>query len=299
MAANEADVQGALHLLRTGRTGERAAAARLLADWGTQADVPALTQACRRELDHYVVRAIEEAIERSSARGRDPVRGVTGAPSASPEAHEDPESRALREATSMLVHELQLVVGQARLAAERELALVEGNDTTQVLKRLADLLDAIETLGSVARPARVVQFDLSSLVGDIAAEHKERCGVAIELLADDGIIASGDPRLVEFVVRNAILNACESSGAMPDENRRPVTVNWDATDRDAWVAVLDFGDGLLTGVEHFGFAKSSKEDHLGVGLTIARRAATSLGGAVALVERDEGGVTCRLSWKAA
>jgi len=196
LAANDADVQGALHLLRTGRTGERAAAARLLADWGTEAEVPALAQACRRELDHYVVKAIEEAIERSAARGRAPVRGVTGAASASSEAHEDAESRALREATSMLVHELQLVVGQARLAAERELALVEGNETTHVLKRLADLLDAIETLGSVARPPRVVRFDLSNLVGDIAAEHKERCGVAIELVGDDGIVTSGDPRLV-------------------------------------------------------------------------------------------------------
>ena len=76
-------------------------------------------QARRRELDHYVAMAIEEAITRSSERVDPTVGDETPPESAFLESRGDPEARALEEATSMLVHELQLVVGRVRLAAER------------------------------------------------------------------------------------------------------------------------------------------------------------------------------------
>ena len=129
------------------------------------------------------------------------------------------------------------------------------------------------------------------------AELKDRCKVGIDLVGPEKLITQGAPRLVEFAVKNAIANACESSEVVSPADQRAVTVNWGATDRDAWVAVLDFGAGLEGGIEYFGFAKSSKEEHLGVGLTIARRAARSLGGDVSLEEREDGGVTCRLQWR--
>jgi signal transduction histidine kinase len=82
---------------------------------------------------------------------------------------------------------------------------------------------------------------------------------------------------------------------MPD--RLPVVINWNRTDQDFWVSILDHGAGLKANLERiFDIGTSSKRGHLGMGLAIARQAVMSMGGDVVISPREEAGVKLEIRW---
>lgn len=291
---SDAEIVEALRQLRLGNTQERLAAARHLESRATSAEVDALAQIRRREMDHYVDRAIEQVI----GQARERLPRIAQPPTSQDDLLEaqpwDDETyaNALRAATTSLVHELRRPLGLARLAADHQ----DITKASLFLDRMERLLDAMEQLVKVAAGGATSEFDLAALVSDVAAEQNGTENVPIELLDTASTLVVGNRGAVELIVRNGIANARESTELVESTERRPVAVSCGKTDRDAWVAILDHGVGLPSGLDPFAFAATRKDGHDGVGLALARQAARSLQGSLALVQRDNGGATLRLSW---
>jgi signal transduction histidine kinase len=282
-----ADVANALRVLRTGRTDERLSAARLLQNRATVAELRELARASRRELDHYVRVAIDEAAE--AAAGRD-ITHVVG--DVDPEADATTPAGALASVTASLVHELRPVLGLARLSAGK-------GDMEATLRRLDQLHRILDVFESVARAEgedRHEAFDLATLIQAVADDIASVTGVSVEVVDNASLKVFGSRGAIELVVRNAITNACESMLATDPVSRVAVSVSYGRTDRAAWVAVVDDGLGLEVDIDFFEAGSSTKEGHDGVGLAIARRAIGAVGGAVVLTAREPRGAQLYASW---
>lgn len=80
-------------------------------------------------------------------------------------------------------------------------------------------------------------------------------------------------------MRNGVRNALEASASVDE----PVVVTWGQSATELWVAVLDAGDGLkLEQAAAMSLGTSTKAEHLGMGLAIARQAISSLAGTIIL-----------------
>jgi signal transduction histidine kinase len=279
--------------LRLGRTQERILAARLLGQRGTPVDIAALKKARNRELDHHVRHAIDQALRRADDDAR----------SGSPQIEEDEDqalsqdtySLAFRSVAKMLVHELRDVVGFARLDIAREVPDLDGSKALRSIERIAELLDAIEELAEIEARTESVQFDLSDLVLKVADREGARLNSMTEMIGPGGIQATGIPGLVDIALAKGIENAAESTAIGPKPNSS-IVINWGVTDRDAWFAVIDDGAGLTPDVDVFGFGKSSKEGHLGVGLTLAAKSIKAMSGTLTLEPNGGDGATLRATW---
>jgi signal transduction histidine kinase len=286
----------AFRLLRVGGTDERLAAARLLGEAATRSETQTLEDIRRRELERYVRQAIDEAIRRS--RERSP--RVPQAPSVDDHLDEQPwddvlYARALRSVTMSFAHELRRPVGLASAAAARS----DLDGVNAYLERLKRLLNAMEQLVAITEAVRADEFDLGELLEQLAAEHRERFGLPIDVLAEASVRVRQNRDSVELIVCNALTNACESTVTVGSDEPRAIVLTCGITDREAWIGILDHGLGLPVGFEPFAFAASRRKDgHDGVGLALARRAARSMGGEASLIQREDGGATFRLTFPA-
>lgn len=267
-------------------------AAKILGARAMPSDIEALTQAQKRELDHYVLAAIDRALKEAGKLNDESPQGP--APSVELDWTSEPHARALREVSTMLVHELQDVVGFARLEIAREVPDVETSRAAAAITRISSLLDAIELLGSLGADVDVIRLDLSALVIDISKREEDLLGRLISLGGPQSVDVSASNALIDLVLAKGIDNADESMRIAGDTGG--IVINWGRTDRNAWLAVIDRGVGLPPGLDVFGFAKSSKEGHLGVGLTLARRAMTAMSGTLSLEPNAGGGATLRATW---
>jgi signal transduction histidine kinase len=283
-----------LRQLRLGTSAERLAAARLLRDQATPTEVPSLQTIRRRELDHYVQQAIDDAIAAASTRAP-----RAQAPQPSPDDHLEEQpwddatyAAALRAATTSFAHELRRPLGLALLAVDRaDLARV-----TAYLERMQRLLNAMDKLVSLTDAGKSEDFDVEDMLAKLVIEHRERFEVPIELLVEPQRAIRQSRASVELIVANGLTNACESTITKGDAEPRPIVVTCGITDREVWIAILDYGVGLPAGFDPFTFAASRKEGHDGVGLALARRAARSISADIALTQREDGGATFRLEF---
>ena len=91
--------------------------------------------------------------------------------------------------------------------------------------------------------------------------------------------------LIQIIFCNAVRNAIEATTEAGALN--PVVVNWGTTDRDFWIVVLDDGPGIPIGLSRaFDIGTTTKKEHLGMGLALARQAALSLNGKISLSPRN-------------
>jgi signal transduction histidine kinase len=284
------DESSAGQRLRIGSAQERATAASILGKRGAPSDIALLQQARARELDHYALAAIDRALAVARQPGKQESTGSSHLDWA-----DETYAKALSDVSQMLVHELQDIVGFARLDIAAEVSDPDASKAMASVKRIGDLLDAIELLGVLGRSIGRDEFDLSDCLMGVAAREEGRLGVEVSLTGPTSLVISGSPSLVDLVVTKAIQNAVDSADTV-EPGPHTVVISWGATDREAWIAVIDAGAGLIPGVDAFGFGKSSKKGHLGVGLTIARRAMTVLSGTVTLEPNSGRGATFRATW---
>lgn len=277
---------------------ERLQAARHFARFAVPRDEEPLRDALAREDVYWIRAALERAL--STARMRRTMRqGVDAmeprASSLASEEWRDFYALAVEETTGRLVHELASVIGIADLCAAQEIDDYANSRTKRELERLDALLRAIETLGRAATAPRWREYDLATQIGSISTRESELGAGNIRLAGPTPLLVMADEGLIELIVCNGLRNALEAH--LTSKIDLPVVVAWGKTDRDYWITILDRGPGLTSAQERaFEIGTSTKREHLGMGLALARQAVESLHGEVRLVNRPDGGAAYEVHW---
>ncbi len=297
-----------LEAVRVGATRERLTAARELARLATGNDVDALESARASEQDAYVRGALDRAlgVARGIAVTQQSLEDVDEIP-ASPGDELIRNPRLVEHLTKRFVHELRPLIGLARLDARDDLDEYESSATKKALDALADALRGLDTLGRAARAPQVEDFDFAGLLMDIVdgevTRFREAVGedaaelLNVEFAGSTPAMFRGDRALVDMACRNGIRNAIDASQPLVETaGAALLVINWGTTDQEHWVSVLDSGRGLPKGRPIYEFGESTKIGHPGVGLTIARQAAASMGGYLSIASRQPAGVRFEFRW---
>jgi signal transduction histidine kinase len=201
-------------------------------------------------------------------------------------------NRAVQEVTATLLHEIAPLVGVALAEVAKDLP---GSRAHQKLDRLKDVLEAISDLRKAAASVHVGEFDIAAMLRDLVADEGLSRGVPVDLEGRSPFLIIGDQTLLSLAISNGLRNALDAN--LESASDRHVVVNWGETDVEYWVSVLDGGRGLLgTAEQAFAIGNTTKKDHLGFGLAIARQAMDSVAGVVRLANGTSGGALFEVRW---
>jgi signal transduction histidine kinase len=238
--------------------------------------------------------------------------GALSAPSASDVAYDNDEvdphamasesyARAAQDVSDRFTHELQKMVGQARLHATQQLQdEFEGSDLARDLTRMADFLHGIRRLSDASSSPVRDEVDVARLVQDEADGVCAELGVGlsppvdgvpertwVEPTGPSPLVVLADAGLVRLALANGLRNAIEAS--LEVGAKTPVVVSWGETDKDLWLAVIDRAGGIPAGSSQvFAIGATSKRGHMGLGLATAQQAVWSHGGTLELEPREDG-----------
>lgn len=290
----------AISLLASPSAHSRGQAARALGDFGMGSDLPAVRKALQRESVSYVQYALQDTIKRLTNQIVPPAEEPEDGTAVPNEVRQQIYGQAVERVTGFLLHEIASPVGLAMVSAKREIgADWENSKTRRHLETIHRVFDAIEMLKNAAGVPRPQEFDLAMLLQEFIETEVSDAQPTISLLGPKPFVLMGDPGLIRMVVSNGIRNAVESvfaTGVEPAEHA--VVINWGATEVDYWVSVLDRGAGITGPVESaFEIGRSTKQNHSGFGLAIARQAINTLTGIVNLEPARNGGAVYTARWK--
>lgn len=289
----------ALNNLKATSAHLRGQAARALGDVGLGTDLPRIRKAQREETVPYVNYALQETVRRL-AKEQAPAPSADDTNVISDEVRKQIYGKAMEWITGFLLHEISSPIGLVRLAAKRELGEHwEGSGTKQHLEGVTRVFDAIELLKNAASVPRPQEFDLSALVDELLDVYDPDIREWISTIGARPFIIKSDPSLVRMVVANGIRNAVEAqkaASAQPDPH--DVTISWGHTDVDYWLAIVDHGGGFNGPIETaFEIGNSTKKDHIGFGLAIARQAVETMIGSLTLEPAKHGGALYTARWR--
>jgi signal transduction histidine kinase len=180
--------------------------------------------------------------------------------------------------TAELLHDNQVAAEQLRRTIANLLDFVRiGPPTTETLS-LRDLVDRVTSLLRSAFRAGGHQLTVA--------------------LHDGQVCVCGNPIAIEQILVNLLVNATEAAAGSPvriaisSERVAPVQGKrpWRALDEMVRVRITDDGPGIPAERRHSVFEPfvTSQPDGTGLGLTVARDAAASLGGHLALEDTEAG-----------
>ncbi|MFD7031289.1 ATP-binding protein [Streptomyces sp. NPDC059917] len=206
----------------------------------------------------------------------------------------DTLSRRLRDErrfTADVAHELRTPVGGLLAAAD----LLPAGETEDLLRaRVRDLRGLVEDLLEISRLDAGAERPVRARVplAAVVAEAVARTGFDAEVTAADGagMTVETDPRRLERIVANLVVNAHRHGGA-------PVRVTVDAGART--VVVRDHGGGfpadlLAGGPRRFHTGAAERGTGHGLGLTIAVGQTQVLGAELLLENAPDGGAVATL-----
>ncbi|MER6582343.1 HAMP domain-containing sensor histidine kinase [Nonomuraea sp. NPDC001023] len=223
---------------------------------------------------------------RTNARGRDEIARISAAVD-SMAASLQHRLLAEQRFTADVAHDLRTplmgLVAVVELLDEGEVAdLVR--DRVRVLRTLVEDLLEVSRLDAGAEVAERVRVPLAAL----AAESAARVGAEARVLADGDPVAETDPRRLDRILANLVLNA-HRHGAAPVE----IAVG------DHVVEVRDRGPGfppelLADGPRRFRTGAAERGRGHGLGLTIALGQARVIGAELTLANAPDGGAVAVL-----
>lgn len=289
----------ALDNLKAPSSHVRGRAARALADVGYRTDLPRIQQAQRDETVTYVNYALQETIRRLTHE-QAPTPSTDETDVVPEDLRKEIYGKAMEWITGFLLHEISSPIGLVRLAAKRELGeRWEGSGTQKHLESVARVFDAIELLKNAASVPRPQEFDLSALVDELLDEFEPQIREWISTVGSRPFLIKSDPSLVRMVVVNGIRNAVEAQQEASEQpNVHAVTISWGDSDVDYWLAVLDHGAGLTGPIETaFEIGNSTKKNHIGFGLAIARQAVETMIGSLTIEPAKHGGALYTARWR--
>ena len=288
----------ALERLSSGSAHDRLKAARFLTHNSNPSDLRALSDALKNETVSYVRTGLELAIKRASNFASPEVESTSEEFVIPPDVRGQIRNEVTEEVTGQILHEIASPVGLIAAAAAREIPDYEHSRTRKHVENLKRVFEAIEQLKSAAAAPRPEEFDLAELLAEIVSELVGSDPVQVSLHGAKPMLITSDRALLRLAISNGIRNAVEAVTGTPGDEPHPIVVAWGATDVDYWVTVLDRGSGVVGPAESaFGIGKTTKKGHSGFGLTIARQAIETLGGACTLQPRTEGGARFEIRWE--
>ena len=178
------------------------------------------------------------------------------------------------------------------------------DDIVQDDKRAGDVIQRLRVLMKKAEPTfdllalnDVVQDTLVLSNGELLVQ-----GIAVTSSLSDGLPpVYGDPVQLQQVVLNLLSNASEAMREVP-RWRRSLLVATESVDSDSvWLCVADSGPGIPDDLQERIFEPffSTKQDGLGMGLSICRSIVTEHGGTITAAQNSSRGTTLRVALPAA
>ena len=288
----------ALQALSSTTARERLKGARFFSENGVQFDLSTLRDALKRERVKYVRAGLELAIKRVSETPTSTDQSSVEEVEVPPDVRSQIRSETTAELTGQLLHEISSPVGLIASAAASEVPNYEHSKTKSAVDTLKRVFVAIEQLKTAAAVPRPTEFDLADLLAEITDEASPCDPLQlISLIGTRPMLITCDRGLLGMALSNGVRNAFEAVSDSALEEPHPITVTWGATDIDYWVVVLDRGSGIVGPVESaFEVGKTTKNGHSGFGLTIARQAIESLGGACSLQPATGDGTRFEVRW---
>ena len=284
----------AFALLASEASRERLRGAQFFVVQGEVPDIPALRRARHAEVDTYVRRRLDLALSRFVATGepREAEELGPGVPSES-----ETYAKAIEWVGRLVLHEMEGPVGRADLYASMDIENYDASRTKAALDAVKMTIDALTKIVEASRSASREDFDMSSLVDEVVATATgDRDDVTVH--GPRPFPVTSDPALIRLAVINGVKNAVEAvAGLGAASSEHSIVVTWGRTDREVWISVIDRGPGMQGKKEdQFVAGNSTKEGHLGLGLTVARLAMASVGGVVELRPAVQGGASYELKW---
>ncbi|MBY5391028.1 sensor histidine kinase [Rhizobium leguminosarum] len=278
----------------------RGQAARVLGAVGSASDLPSLRRAQKLETVSYVNYALQDSIRRLLQQQPPELLAPDENNVISEDVRRQIYGQAVEWITGFLLHEIASPIGLVRLAAKRELAdRWDGSESKRHLESVVRVFEAIETLKNAAAVPRPQEFDLAALLDELIATFPEDITGWISAIGTRPFVIKADPSLIRMVAVNGLRNAVESLqtvGRPPQTH--DVTINWGETDVDYWLSVLDHGIGINGPIETaFEIGNSTKKNHTGFGLAIARQAVETMIGSLNLEPAKDGGALYTARWR--
>ena len=290
--------QEALETLASRSAHDRLKAVRFLAHNSDRSDLQALRDALRSETVSYVRTGLDLAIRRVLNSAPPEAEATSAEFEIPPDVRIQIWNKVTEEVTGKILHEIASPVGFVASAAAREIPNYEQSRTRKHVENIKRIFEAIEQLKSATAVPRPEEFDLVELLDEIVSEAVGSDPVEVSLLGAKPMLITSDRALLRLAISNGIRNAVEAVTGAPGDEPHPIIVTWGTTDVDCWVAVLDRGPGVVGPTESaFGIGKTTKQGHSGFGLTIAKQAIETLGGACTLQPTTEGGARFEIRWE--
>lgn len=215
---------------------------------------------------------------------------------------DDLKREARAEAVSwiagLLLHELSSPIGLAELAAATEIPNYPQSETQKRLSAVKRTFGAIELLKNAATVANRESFDVGKFVEGVIFEERQGREVDVSIHGPKPMMTLADPKLLHLALANGLRNAFDATEALAPVGRRSIVVTWGANDIEHWISVIDSGVGLSHPPERaFEVGRTTKRNHSGFGLAIARQAMESMGGNASIEPGGAVGVRYELKWE--
>jgi signal transduction histidine kinase len=204
---------------------------------------------------------------------------------------------AVENTTKLILHELYPHIGLVANSASQEIDRYADSRTFAHVTALKKALESVELIAVTAAPPKIQEFDLSLLIKDIVDTEFSEYSLVIAREGPAPLLVETDQRLLQHAIRNGLKNALEASLLAQPLSQHAITINWNKTDIDYWVSILDTGPGIVGSSEAaFRPGTSTKEGHTGFGLVVARQAMETLDGEAKLGPARNGGAIFELRW---
>jgi signal transduction histidine kinase len=289
----------ALESLGSTSAHDRLKSARELRKSARPEDRATLLAALRNETVSWVRSAIQKAIDRLDESPDPDDEGSRPSVSDAPEGTlRQLKARVTEEVTSTILHEFQPIIGLLRAAARSEIATYDTSRTKAQLDRFDALVDSIEVLKRAATTPRVTEFDFASLVAECISDEVQERAIAPSLVGPSPLVVRADRSLLRLAMLNGIRNAIDAvlstKSATTDGD---IVITWGVTDIDVWMTVIDRGPGLAAGAgDAFRVGTTTKVNHSGFGLAIAKQAMDSMEGEISLTPGETPGARFEIRW---
>ncbi len=208
--------------------------------------------------------------------------------------------------TTLRMYTEMLATGMVRDETKRQQYLEKLQSESDRLGRLVENVLAYARIEKGKAPTRLQRITLRGLVDrsrERIAERVEQAGMTLAVEEEDGggdLEVMADPAAVEQILFNLVDNACKYADRADDLR---VHVEVVSTGSDIGLRVRDHGPGIPRAEARHLFEPFTKSDRevaasapgVGLGLTLCRELARSMGGDLELVDVSEAGAAVLLT----